>query len=542
MNENELLFNILEQTKQINTGGGGGSALDWVNVTQAPYSATGDGVTDDSVAIQNAILTGKTVYFPNPSVAYKVVNLYPAVSGQNFICENYAYCKFIPGTTNANIWDLTLNQPTDPVSGSTGAYRYRFVNFRIQGTNNGSTGSHGSAFFANVGSFFGDDVNFENCIVSGMGSGWDIDGLGNCLFENCHAFNNNYGLIQGAATGNGMLGVGLEVSQNYLANFWIKSGTSWTLILNDSNYGGATSVWDSAIGIRVGDSANNLAATVQIIGGNFEAQTHNSGIAIQVETSSRVTHTNAVFKIQAGDPAPVVVKSLGFYNMRQVLASNTSGVVVQCEVGAIVTGDGALVLYGTNDAGGGVVAASGPWIIVFDNGVPSPSAATDGIQYNVIPRASLSPQPLSYYLIGLKQGSTHTLAKWPSDAATGLTRVVAQNIAMGQSGTNASVVTYTTPDDGQNHPFRVGAICDLYSYTSGTVTITATFTDEHGNSQTVTFYPPGSLTAAIGSVSYSPFPASHIWCSPNTAITVKATCSGGASMTFDAGGVIESLY
>jgi polygalacturonase len=48
----------------------------WINVKQAPYSATGNGRTDDSAAIQAAIdalpSTGGVVYFPTPSVAYKL--------------------------------------------------------------------------------------------------------------------------------------------------------------------------------------------------------------------------------------------------------------------------------------------------------------------------------------------------------------------------------------------------------------------------------------------------------------------------------------
>ena len=38
------------------------------------YGAIGDGVADDTAAIQAAVATGKRVYMPRPSVAYRVTN------------------------------------------------------------------------------------------------------------------------------------------------------------------------------------------------------------------------------------------------------------------------------------------------------------------------------------------------------------------------------------------------------------------------------------------------------------------------------------
>ena len=51
-------------------GGGGGSLLE---MDVRSYAAVGDGTTDDTAAITAAVATGKALYFPQPSVYYKVV-------------------------------------------------------------------------------------------------------------------------------------------------------------------------------------------------------------------------------------------------------------------------------------------------------------------------------------------------------------------------------------------------------------------------------------------------------------------------------------
>jgi hypothetical protein len=61
---------------------------DSVNVKNPPYSARGDGSTDDCTAFTAAIATGKSVYVPVPTTAYKIsCALTLTANGQNIICD-----------------------------------------------------------------------------------------------------------------------------------------------------------------------------------------------------------------------------------------------------------------------------------------------------------------------------------------------------------------------------------------------------------------------------------------------------------------------
>lgn len=146
-------------------------------------------------------------------------------------------------------------------------------------------------------------------------------------------------------------------------------------------------------------------------------------------------------------------------------------------------------------------------------------------------------------------GNNSTLAASTAFVTTAITnalpatfaKIVATGNLLAQSATVASVATYTTPNDSTVHSFRVGGYTSITAISAGTLTITATFTDQNGTSRSVTYFPMGLTSAGLTSTGFTAFEPINIRCNPNTAITFVATFAG-VSITYDVGATIESLY
>lgn len=122
-----------------------------------------------------------------------------------------------------------------------------------------------------------------------------------------------------------------------------------------------------------------------------------------------------------------------------------------------------------------------------------------------------------------------------------ISQIVASTHLLAQSATVASVVTYTTPNDSTAHSFRVGAYTAITAISAGTLTVTVTFTDHNNSAQTITYFPMGLTSAGLTTTGFTAFESANIRCKANTAITVVSTFTG-VSITYDVGGIIESMY
>lgn len=119
-------------------------------------------------------------------------------------------------------------------------------------------------------------------------------------------------------------------------------------------------------------------------------------------------------------------------------------------------------------------------------------------------------------------------------------QVVSSGDLTAQSATVSSVTAITTPNDASAHTYIIGGYVTVTAISAGTVTLTATYTDETGASRTATFFGEGLTTAAISATGQTGFPPVTIRANPNTAVTVVATFAG-VSVTFDCGAFITNI-
>lgn len=119
--------------------------------------------------------------------------------------------------------------------------------------------------------------------------------------------------------------------------------------------------------------------------------------------------------------------------------------------------------------------------------------------------------------------------------------IVASTHVLAQTATNASIATYTTPNDGTIHSFSAGGYVNITAISAGTLTVQISFTDENNAAQTLTYFAMGVTSSGLTTTGFTGFSPMSIRCKDNTAITYKTSFTG-VSITYDAGGVIESMY
>lgn len=103
--------------------------------------------------------------------------------------------------------------------------------------------------------------------------------------------------------------------------------------------------------------------------------------------------------------------------------------------------------------------------------------------------------------------------------------------------TIASVVTFTPTVAGT---FRIGVNVTVRQVSAGILTITATFKDVNGISQSVTLFPQGVTTSGISTTGQKIFPTADVPADSTQAIVVTATLTIG-NMTYDIGATIQQV-
>lgn len=108
------------------------------------------------------------------------------------------------------------------------------------------------------------------------------------------------------------------------------------------------------------------------------------------------------------------------------------------------------------------------------------------------------------------------------------------------TGTQTSVVTFTTTNDGNSRTYSVSAYANITAVSAGTLTATITFTDENGTSRTITLYPMGLTSSGLTATGFTAFAVATIRAQANTTAALNYIFTG-VSIAYDAGGAISQL-
>lgn len=110
----------------------------------------------------------------------------------------------------------------------------------------------------------------------------------------------------------------------------------------------------------------------------------------------------------------------------------------------------------------------------------------------------------------------------------------------GQTTAVSSVATLTSPNDGNEHTYSVGAYLNITAVTLDVVKVQVAYTDENGTSQTEDLFPTGLTSASLAAIGNFPLQTSTIRVNPNTAVTIKSVLTTGTgSIAYDVGGTLQ---
>ena len=122
---------------------------------------------------------------------------------------------------------------------------------------------------------------------------------------------------------------------------------------------------------------------------------------------------------------------------------------------------------------------------------------------------------------------------------TGVPFVAATAALTSQTVGVSPVATYTTQKGGT---FEMSGYVNVTAVTTDQLTPTVSFTDEAGNSRTITLTPVGSNTGAISATGFNSLQTALVRAQAGSALTFQTTLTTvGGSIAYDVGAVIEQV-
>lgn len=406
------------------------------------FGATGDGVTDDTTAIQSAMNTKRSVFFPTGT--YSISDpIYYKGAGQ-IITGDGPWTTSIRQTDAADdavkAYAPSIDDTVD--QGNRLVFSQRIENIAIRGVGKASSTGAGFRASGTNSSFNGDWLQVSNVTIRGFDKGIAVQGIGQIRVEQTLCTYNNTGMLIEGGSVNSYRIAGLACVQG-TTGLDIQSGSGCTYELGD--FGNNSTV---DVNVAVGGGT--------FIGGNFESSPRCFDIAASagatiigarfLRTSSttppiRVAGTGGVFLQASGQAGQVAGTALVEKSASTAIAAGFTTPATS-NLGST---DNSAYSFTDNGQTFRVV----PWAARYFNSIPSASSGLRGQVLQVIgPGFS---DYVGQYL--LDQNGTAILDEWSNyrlrvTSATGSASVSASSNTIYRA-TGGSLQTFTLPAAGQ---------------------------------------------------------------------------------------------